>query len=131
MVDPITDLLNRIRNAGMAQHASCRVPHSETKARILDIMKDEGFIDSYAEEKGEGVKKDLVVYLRYIDDSRTAIKTMRRVSRPGRRMYSGAQDIAKVKAGLGVAIVSTSKGIMSDREARRQNVGGEILCEVW
>lgn len=131
MVDPITDLMNRIRNAGMAQHASCRVPHSDTKARILDIMRDEGFIDSYSEEKGEGVRKDLVVYLRYIDDTRTAIKSMRRVSRPGRRTYSGAQDIAKVKSGLGIAIVSTSRGIMSDREARRQNVGGEVLCEVW
>jgi small subunit ribosomal protein S8 len=131
MVDPITDLLNRIRNAGMAQHVSCRVPHSNIKARILEIMRDEGFIDGFSEDKGDGIHRDLVVYLRFIDDSRIAINSMRRVSKPGRRWYSRAQEIARVKDGLGVAIISTSKGVMSDRDARRLNVGGEVLCEVW
>ena len=131
MVDPITDMLNRIRNAGMAQHISCRLPYSRMKAQILKIMRDEGFIDSFTEDKKDGVHDEIVVYLRYVDDSKTAINTMRRISKPGRRWYSGAKDIAQVKAGLGIAIVSTSKGIMSDRYARRLNVGGEVLCEVW
>lgn len=131
MVDPITDLMNRIRNAGMAQHVSCRVPHSKMKTQILKIMQDEGFIDSFSEDKKDGVHGELVVYLRYIDDNRTAINKMRRLSRPGRRLYAGSKDIARVKSGLGVAILSTSRGIMSDREARRLNVGGEVLCELW
>ena len=131
MVDPITDLLNRIRNASMAQHASLRVPHSKTKVEIIKIMRDEGFIGSYQEDKGDGIHRELVGYLRYLDDSRTAINKMRRVSRPGKRWYCHAKEIAKVKSGLGVAIVSTSKGIMTDRDARRLNVGGEVLCEIW
>ncbi len=131
MVDPITDMLNRVRNAAMAQHVSCRVPHSKMKAEILKIMQDEGYIESFSEDKGDGIHRELIVYLRYVDDTKTAINTMRRVSKPGRRWYSGAKDIAQVKSGLGVAIVSTSKGIMSDREAKRQNVGGEVLCEIW
>jgi small subunit ribosomal protein S8 len=131
MVDPITDMLNRIRNASMAQHASCRVPYSKMKAQILKIMQEEGFVDSYTEDKSDGIHGELVVYLRYTDDSKTAIHSMRRISKPGRRWYSGTKEIAQVKSGLGVAIVSTSKGIMSDRDARRLNVGGEILCEVW
>jgi small subunit ribosomal protein S8 len=131
MVDPITDMLNRIRNASMAQHVSCRVPYSNMKAQILKIMQDEGFIDSYSHDRGDGIHQEIVVYLRYTDDSKTAIHSMRRISKPGRRWYSRTKDIEQVKSGLGVAIVSTSKGIMSDRNARRLNVGGEILCEVW
>jgi small subunit ribosomal protein S8 len=131
MVDPIADLLNRIRNAGMAQHASLRVPYSKAKAEIVKIMRDEGFIDSYQEDKGDGIHRELLVYLRYLDDSKTAINRMRRVSKPGKRWYCRADEIASVKSGLGVAIVSTSKGVMTDREARRLNVGGEVLCEIW
>lgn len=131
MVDPITDLLNRIRNAGMAQHAQTRVPHSKMKATILEIMQQSGFIDGFSEEVGDGVHKQLIVQLRYIDDSRTAIKKMKRISKPGRRWYCGAKEIPQVKSGLGVAVLSTSKGIMTDRDARRLNVGGEIICEIW
>ena len=131
MVDPITDLLNRIRNAAMAQHASTRVPYSKIKERIVEIMKNEGYLDEVAVDKKDGVHQEIVVHLRYIDDSKTAIRKMRRVSKPGRRWYAGCKDIPQVKAGLGVAIVSTSKGVMTDRDARRQNIGGEVLCEIW
>lgn len=131
MVDPITDLLNRIRNAAMAQHASTRVPYSKIKEHIVEIMKNEGYIDGVEVDKKDGIHKEIIVHLRYIDDSKTAIRTMKRISKPGRRWYSGSKDIPKVNAGLGVAIVSTSKGVMTDRDARRQNVGGEVLCEIW
>jgi len=130
MVDPITDLLNRIRNAGMAQHADTRIPHSNMKAKIVEIMQQSGFIEGFSEEIVDGHKK-LVVQLRYIDDSRTAINKMKRISKPGRRWYCNANDIPQVKSGLGVAILSTSKGIMTDRDARRMNVGGEVICEIW
>ena len=131
MVDPIADLLNRIRNAAMAQHATTRVPYSKIKQRITEIMKDEGYLDGVELDERDGVHKEIVVHLRYIDDSRTAIRSMKRISKPGRRWYSASKDIQSVNAGLGVAIVSTSKGVMTDRDARRQNVGGEVLCEIW
>lgn len=131
MIDPITDMLNRIRNAGMAQHAVTRMPHSNMKAKILDIMQQTGFIEGFSEEVGDGVHKSLVVQLRYVDDSKIAIKKMRRLSKPGRRLYCNSKSIPQVKSGLGVAILSTSQGIMTDRDARRLNVGGEILCEIW
>ena len=131
MVDPIADLLNRIRNAAMARHASTRIPYSKTKARIVEILKDEGYVDSYSMDEGDGIHRELIVYLKYLDDAKTAINRMRRVSKPGRRFYCGAKSIATVKSGLGVSIISTSKGIVTDREARRLNEGGEVLCEIW
>jgi small subunit ribosomal protein S8 len=131
MVDPITDLLNRIRNAAMAQHVTTKIPYSNVKARVVEILKNEGFIDDFSENQGDGVHRDIVVNLRYINDSRTAINKLRRVSKPGRRVYCRVDDIKDVMSGLGVAIISTSKGIMTDRDARRQNVGGEVLCEIW
>jgi small subunit ribosomal protein S8 len=131
MVDPITDILNRIRNAGMAQHAETRVPHSKMKAKVLEIMQQCGFIEGFSEEVTDGGHKNLLVQLRYIDDSRTAINKLKRISKPGRRWYCNVKDIPQVKSGLGVAIISTSKGIMTDRDARRLNVGGEVICEIW
>ena len=131
MVDPITDLLNRIRNAAMAQHASTRIPLSKVKMKILEILKNEGYIDDFSVDEADGIHSEIVVYLKYLDSAETAVRRMRRVSTPGRRLYCGAKNIAKVKNGLGVAIVSTSKGIMTDRDARRLNVGGEVLCEIW
>jgi small subunit ribosomal protein S8 len=131
MVDPITDLLNRIRNAGMAQHADTRVPHSKMKSKILEIMQQTGFIEGFSEEAIDGGHKNLIVKLRYIDDSRTAIKSLKRISKPGRRWYCNTKEIPQVKSGLGVAVISTSKGIMTDRDARRLNVGGEVICEIW
>ncbi len=131
MVDPITDLLNRVRNAGMAQHAETRVPHSKMKTKILEIMEQSGFIEGFREEMTDDGRKHLIVQLKYIDDSRTAIKNMKRISKPGRRWYCNVKDIPQVKSGLGVAVISTSKGIMTDRDARRLNVGGEVICEIW
>lgn len=131
MVDPITDLLNRIRNAALARHVSTRMPFSKIKMRILEIMKDEGFIDDYNVDETGGIHKQITVYLRYIDDINTAIRSMKRVSTPGRRVYCGVDDIPKVNAGLGIAIVSTSRGVLADRDARRLNVGGEVICEIW
>ena len=131
MVDPIADLLNRIRNAAMAQHTSTRIPLSKMKMKILDILKNEGYIDDFSVDEKDGIHGEIVVYLKYLDSAETAVRRMRRVSTPGRRLYCGAKNIARVKNGLGVAIVSTSKGIMTDRDARRLNVGGEVLCEIW
>ena len=131
MIDPIADLLTRIRNAGMANHEVTRSPHSKIRQRIVEILRDEGYLEGYSVEKSEGVGSELVIQLRYVDSNKPAIHTMRRVSKPGRRTYSSAGDLPMVKSGLGVAIVSTSKGVITDREARRLNVGGEVLCEVW
>ncbi|MCP4675232.1 MAG: 30S ribosomal protein S8 [Deltaproteobacteria bacterium] len=131
MVDPISDLLNRIRNAAMAQHASTRVPLSKVKVKILEILKNEGYIDDFSVDEKDGIRGEIVIYLKYLDSAETAVRRMRRVSTPGRRLYCGAKNIARVKNGLGVSIVSTSKGIMTDRDARRLNVGGEVLCEIW
>lgn len=131
MVDPITDLLNRVRNAALARHTSTRVPYSKMKARIVEILKEEGYIDDFGVDEKDGIHKELIVHIRYVEDFRTAINHMRRRSSPGRRIYCGVKEVPKIKAGLGIAIISTSRGIMTDREARRLNVGGEVLCEVW
>ena len=131
MIDPIADLMTRIRNAGLARHATTRVPYSKIKARIVEILDQEGFIDSFEVDDRGVVDKNIVVNLRYLDDNSLAIHRMQRVSKPGRRVYSPAKQIPKVKGGLGVAIVSTSKGVVTDRDARRLNVGGEVLCEIW
>lgn len=131
MIDPIADLMTRIRNAGLARHATTRVPYSRIKERIVEILDQEGFIDSFEVDDRGVVDKNIVVNLRYLDDNSLAIHRMQRVSKPGRRVYSPAKQIPKVKGGLGVAIVSTSKGVVTDRDARRLNVGGEVLCEIW
>jgi small subunit ribosomal protein S8 len=131
MNDPIADLMTRIRNAGMVHHATTRIPYSRIKARIVEILDQEGFIESFEIDSNDELRKEIVVSLRYLDDNNMAIHFMNRVSRPGRRIYATAKKIPKVKGGLGVAIVSTSKGLVADRDARRLNVGGEVLCEVW
>lgn len=131
MNDPISDLMTRIRNAGLARHATTRIPYSRIKARIVEILEQEGYIDSFAVDDAGVVSKAIVVNLRYLDDNTLAIHSMQRVSRPGCRVYAPAKEVPKVKGGLGVAIVSTSKGVVTDRDARRLNVGGEVLCEIW
>jgi small subunit ribosomal protein S8 len=131
MVDPISDLLNRLGNAARARHLSTRVPFSKIKAKIVEILKEEGYIDDFSIDDGDGVHREIIVYPKYLDDFKTAIHEMRRVSTPGRRFYCQARGISKVKSGLGVAIISTPKGIMTDREAGRLNQGGEVLCEIW
>ena len=128
--DPIADFLTRIRNAQMAKHASVEIPHSRTKAEIARILKEEGYIGSFS-EKGSGAEKAVVVELKYGPDGQRAIAGLRRMSRPGRRVYRKQNDIPRVLDGLGVAILSTSQGILTDHQARSRGVGGEVLCFVY
>jgi small subunit ribosomal protein S8 len=130
MTDPIADMLTRIRNAGLARHDRTEVPMSRLKEAVAKILKNEGFIADVRPSEGEGPKK-LTIVLKYGRDRQSAIDGIRRVSRPGRRVYVGHDQIPRVFSGLGISILSTSRGLMSDREARRQKVGGELLCEVW
>lgn len=128
--DPIGDMLTRIRNAIMANKKEVVIePVSKFKMAILDVMKREGYIDGYRLE-GEGVKKRLIIYLRYYK-GKPVIQYLERVSKPGRRVYVGVDEIPKVFNGLGIAILSTPKGVLSDREAKRLRVGGELICKVF
>jgi len=127
--DPIADMLTRIRNATQALHPETGMPSSKLKEEIARILAEEGFVDSYAVADAR-VGKELKIRLRY-QGREPVMKGIRRVSKPGNRVYKGAKEIPRVRGGLGVSIVSTSQGLMTDREARRRGVGGEILCEVW
>jgi small subunit ribosomal protein S8 len=129
MTDPIADMLTRIRNAAAAQHEQTTLPSSNLKVQLAEILKQEGFIDDYRVE--DGVQKSLTIFLKYGRDRQSAFVGMRRASRPGRRFYVGHRDIPRVQNGMGVSILSTSVGIMTDRDARDKRVGGEVLCEVW
>ena len=130
MTDPIADFLTRIRNAIIARKAKVDVPASKVKAKIAGILEQEGYITGFTITT-EGPQGTIVVNLRYDTQHRAAIEGLRRVSRPGQRSYVAKDSIPKVRSGLGVAILTTSKGIMTDREARKQGVGGEVICEVW
>ncbi|KYF79733.1 30S ribosomal protein S8 [Sorangium cellulosum] len=130
MTDPIADMLTRIRNAALARHDRTEIPASRIKAAVAEILKSEGFIADVRETEGEGPKK-LTIVLKYGRDRQSAIDGVRRVSRPGRRVYVRHDRIPRVFSGLGISILSTSRGLMSDRDARRLKVGGELLCEVW
>ena len=132
MTDPIADMLTRIRNAGLARHDRTEVPASRLKEAVALILKSEGFIADVrpSEAEGDGTKK-LTIVLKYGRDRQSAIDGVRRVSRPGRRVYVRHDRIPRVLSGLGISILSTSRGLMSDREARRQKIGGELICEVW
>ncbi len=130
MTDPIADMLTRIRNAVRARHPRVDVPASKLKVEIARILKEEGYINNF-KVMGEGAKKTLRLYLKYGPEGETPILNLERVSRPGRRIYVGAKEIPRVLGGLGVAILSTPKGIMTGRDARRRNVGGEVLCYVY
>lgn len=129
LTDPIADMLTRIRNANAVMHEKVDVPHSNLKDRLAEILKEEGYIANY-KVVTEGNKKNIRVYLKY-DGKERVIKGIKRISKPGRRVYSSVEDMPRVLSGLGIAIVSTSKGIVTDRVARRENVGGEILAFVW
>jgi small subunit ribosomal protein S8 len=130
--DPIADMLARIRNASMARHASTLMPASKIKKAIAEILKAEGFIaDVRDEAKTEKSFAQIRVVLKYNRDKDSAFAGIRRISRPGRRVYVGHDDIPRVLSGLGVSILSTSHGVLSDKEARRRKLGGELLCEVW
>jgi small subunit ribosomal protein S8 len=130
MTDPIADMLTRIRNAALARHERAEMPHSNLKEHLAGVLKGEGFIDDVRVSEGEGPKV-LVLVLRYGRDRQSAIDGVRRVSTPGRRVYVRHDRIPRVRSGMGVSILSTSRGVMTDKEARRQRVGGELLCEIW
>ena len=130
MTDPIADMLTRIRNANTVMHERVDIPFSKEKAAIAKILKEEGYILNY-KQISDGNHKNLRVYLKFAGGKERVIKGIKRISKPGRRVYTGVEEIPKVLGGLGVAIVSTPKGIVTDRSARKENVGGEILCYVW
>jgi small subunit ribosomal protein S8 len=130
MTDPIADLLIRIQNAAGRGHPSVMVPASKLKAEILRVLKAEGFINEYEPATVEG-HPALQIRLRYVAEGQPVITGMRRISKPGRRVYVGRREVNSVMGGMGLAIISTPKGLMTDQESRRANLGGEVLCEVW
>jgi small subunit ribosomal protein S8 len=130
MNDPIGDMLTRIRNAQLRGKHDVLTPASKLRARVLDVLKDEGYIRGYEAVDGAGGHPHLRIELKYHEGS-GVIREIKRVSKPGRRVYSGVRELPQVRQGLGVSIVSTPKGVMSDATARAQNVGGEVLCTVF
>jgi small subunit ribosomal protein S8 len=128
--DPVSDMLTRIRNAAKAKYKSVDIPGSVLKTSLAQTLKDEGFVNDYkfVEDNKQGV---LRVYLKYDQDNVSAIRGLKRVSKPSRRVYSKSREITPVLNGLGVAILSTSRGILTDKAARNENLGGEVLCNVW
>ena len=130
ITDTIADLLTRIRNANSAKHDTVEIPASNMKKAICQILVDEGYIKSFSVEE-DGKQGMIKVVLKYTEGKTPVIQGLRRVSKPGLRIYSNVEDMPKVMKGLGIAIISTSKGIMTDRQARKENVGGEVLAFVW
>ncbi len=129
MTDPIADMLTRIRNAVMVEKTTVSIPYSKIKMAIAKVLKKEGFILD-CEKKGKKTKKVIEVRLKYTEEG-SKIRDLKRVSKPGQRIYKKYDELFPVKQGFGIAILSTSKGIMSDKEAKKEGVGGEVLCEVW
>ena len=130
MVDPISDLLTRLRNARNQNFATIELPASRTKIEILKILKNEGYIRNYVVRKRGGHNR-LKVFLKYTEDGEPAFDNIQRMSSPGRRIYVGTKDIPRVAGGMGTAIISTSKGMMTDKTAREQGIGGEVVCQLW
>ncbi|WP_295616803.1 30S ribosomal protein S8 [Chamaesiphon sp. GL140_3_metabinner_50] len=129
--DTISDMLTRIRNASIVKHQTTNLPATKLTRSIATVLRQEGYVGEY-EEVGEGIEKKLVLTLRYKGKNRQPIITaLKRVSKPGLRVYSNHKDLPKVLGGIGIAVISTSSGIMTDREARKQGVGGEVLCYIW
>jgi small subunit ribosomal protein S8 len=130
MTDTIGDLLTRVRNAGKARFDKVDIPASRMKITLARIFKDEGFIKNYKviKDNKQGI---LRIYLKYDDQNQPLIQRIERVSKPSRRVYTGCDELPKVQGGLGVAVISTSKGVMTDRRARKLGVGGEVLCQIW
>ena len=132
MTDPIADMLTRIRNANVAMHDEVSMPSSNRKLALAEVLRREGYIASYAEtENSPRPGKTLTIELKYSPERDRVIRGLRRISKPGLRIYRKRDEIPRVQGGLGVAVVSTNKGLMSDREARKNRMGGEILCYVW
>ena len=130
MTDPIADMLTRIRNANSMRHATVEIPASRLKSDVLSVLKKEGFIvDHYVDETGKFSK--IVVTLKYTNTKERVIKGLKRISKPGLRVYASVDELPRVLNGLGVALISTSNGIMTDKEARLANIGGEVLAYVW
>jgi len=130
MTDPIADLLTRIQNALRRGHGTVTVPASKLKMEVLRVLKAEGFINQYEREQGDG-HPSLKIQLRYVGEGQSVITGIRRVSRPGKRVYVGRRNLTKVLNGVGLSIVSTSKGLMTDQESRHAGLGGEVLCQIW
>ena len=130
LTDPVADFLTRIRNAMRARHQKLDVPASKLKAEIARILKEEGYIANYKPTEEDGMKV-IRVYLKYNSNNESVIRDLKRVSRPGCRVYQGKNEIRRVQGGFGIAILTTPKGVMTGRQARREGVGGELLCEVW
>ena len=130
MTDPIADMLTRIRNASGAYHETVSMPYSKLKSRIADILKSEGYIVDWREEEAE-VGKSLILVLKYTDSRERAISGVRRISKPGLRVYAKSTNLPKVLGGLGVAILSTSSGLLTDKQAAKKGVGGEVLAYIW
>ena len=130
MTDPISDLLTRIRNALQAKHSTVDVPASRMKAEIVRILRDEGYLDAF-EQVEDGRQGLIRITLRYVADGEKAITGLERVSRPGRRVYCGKDEIPSVLNGLGITILSTSRGVMTGTSCRDRGVGGEVLCNIW
>ena len=128
--DPIADMLTRIRNAQVARHDTVTMPASNMKKSIAKLMQNEGFIKSY-EVIDDGLQGEIKITLKYLDKKQPVIVGLKRISKPGLRVYASCEDLPKVLGGLGVAIISTSKGVMTDRMARKENLGGEGLCYIW
>jgi len=131
MTDPVADMLTRIRNANVAMLDDVRIPSSNLKKALAGLLQSEGYINEYHEEDTGKPYKTLVVELKYSQDRERVISGLKRVSKPGLRVYSKSSDVPRVLGGLGIAVLSTSQGLMTDREARKRRVGGEILCHVW
>jgi small subunit ribosomal protein S8 len=130
--DPIADMLARIRNAILARHPRAEMPLSKVKVRIAEILKDEGFIDGFSvQTPADQPLGSLTITLKYGRDRSSAIVGLKRVSRPGRRLYVKHTDLPKVMSGMGISIISTSRGVLTSRQAEQERVGGELLCEVW
>jgi len=130
MTDPIADFLTRIRNANMVMHENVEVPASKTKVAIAEILKNEGYIKDF-EQIEDGKQGVIRVYLKYGADKEKVITGLRRISKPGLKVYCKKDEVPKVLGGLGIAIISTSKGIVTDKEARKLGLGGEVICYVW
>jgi small subunit ribosomal protein S8 len=130
MTDPIADLLTRIRNAVLARHRVVSVPRSRIKVDIVKILREEGFVEDFRETE-DGAQGTITIFPRYDRDNRAVLRGLTRISRPSRRTYVGKDEIPRVRNGLGLAILTTPQGVLTDREARKAGVGGEVICYVW
>lgn len=131
MTDPVADMLTRVRNALRIERRDVSMPSSRLKVGVASVLKREGFVEDYAVEKADAAQPSLTITLRYGPEGEKVINQIKRISKPGRRVYCAAKELPRVLNGLGIAVVSTPRGVLSDREARKEHVGGEVLCTIW